>query len=186
MLLRNVIDRIVIAGALFCVISIASPAIGQQVSLERVLEVYLKQDCGTGERDPLEWFNRVVSFGDSALPLLLRAVSEGPPTAEQDSFKVIARVDFSRFREFLQNDGLSALQNEDVKRDAAKLDERAYVEMRVRSFVRGYQERALNALQSLKNPSIIDSLRSMADQEELPDDLKRLIRKVIDSLQQKQ
>lgn len=66
-----------------------------------------------------------------------------------------------------------------------KFDENDYIEMRLRSFVRGYQERALNVLQALNNPIVIDSLRKIANQKNLADDFKREIMKIIEKLQQK-
>lgn len=149
------------------------------LSLERALTMYLTADCGTGESDPAGQLKAVVQFGQRAVKPLLTVVREGPPDRVRRELQRDARADFKRLRDFVQGDGLSALQDADVVAAAQELDERTYVAMRVDGFARAYRERSLNALVVLSDRSSLNELRVIARQPTLSVELQEAVSEAI-------
>ena len=176
-------NKEIFATAIACVLvalCTVGPALAQRQSLPQSLQAYLLQDCGSGDEDPEASLKAVLSYGREAVPFLLTAVRQGPSVAEQDTLTRRAEAGFRRSQEFIQQGGLSGLEDDEVRRDAEALDQDTYVDMLLRSFVLGYQERALNALGALKYPSVLDSLRVIAAQPGLTADLRRAINEIIE------
>lgn len=163
----------------------AYPTFAQQLSMTQVAQIYLMQDCGTGEKNPAEWLQKVIGFGDEVIPLLLDAVEKGPSSQAQDQLRKSAKEDFSRIQKFIKDGGLQDLEDREVAKDAEQMDENTFVEMRLTSFVRGYQERALNALKELNNPSVINQLINISNGKDFPEDLKKRVKEAIEGLKSK-
>lgn len=152
--------------------------------LKEVVRTYLLQDCGTGDRNPAIWLERLVAFGAEAVPLLSDALKSGPPPEERAALERDAAADFRRLQTHLKQGGLSDLKETEVRRAAERLDEATYVAMRLRSFVRGYQERAINALAALRRPEAISALREAAADPKLAE-LKETIAEALKRLEDK-
>ena len=161
----------------------ALPATSQEVSVETLLRAYLLQDCGTGESDPSEQLRQVVALGEQVVPRLLRAIEEGPSASEQEQAREAAEEEYQRTREFLQGGGLDGLENKDVVTRANELTEEDFVSRRMRSFVRTYQERAVNALVVMKPGAGDEGLRRLANDEELDAELREFITTALEESQ---
>lgn len=167
-----------LAAALPLAVLFAQP----QVSLKEALRIYLLEDCGTGERNPRLSLDRVVAFGAEAVPLLTVAVKEGPDANERAQLERDAIADFRRLRAHLKEGGLREVREPDVRASAELLDEKTYVAMRQRSFVSGYQERAVNALVALGKPEAVAALRELAADPKLSNDLKEAVAEALTRL----
>ena len=148
----------------------------QVLSAPEVIRIYLMQDCATGEAQPADLFQRVIALGETAVPVLIDAVRIGPPPDVRRAVEQDATSDFKRQREFLDRGGLQQLGNEAVAQKARELDEPSYVAMRVRSVVRGHQERALNALVEIRSSASADVLEKTAAEPGIDEDLRPAIR----------
>lgn len=166
---------LMLAAALPLAVAFAQP----QLSLKEALRIYLLQDCGTGERNPRLSLDRVVAFGATAVPLLRVAVQEGPDANERAQLERDAIADFQRLRVHLKEGGLRDVREPDVRSSAERLDEKTYVAMRLRGFVAGYQERAVNALVALEKPEAVAALREMAADPKLSAELKQAVEEAL-------
>lgn len=171
-----------LGAGMLTALAITNPAYGQNLTAEQSIRIYLMQDCGTGESDPAKLLKDVLNLGDAAIPLLLVALGSGPSEEARGELRRGASRDYKKMRTFLERGGLDALKNEDIRKGARDLNEDTYVTMRMTGFVRGYRERALNALIALGNKNVIDSLEKIQKQQDIDDALKAEIGRGIETL----
>jgi hypothetical protein len=134
--------------------------------LDKVIQVYLLQDCGVGDSDPAASLKAVLELGQEAVPSLVRALREGPTVDERSRVERQAAEDFRGVWTYLDEGGLEELEEEDVREAALALEESAYTAMRVAGLVKSYRERALNALLQL-DASALEGLEDALDDEDL-------------------
>ncbi len=142
---------------------------------QKILQIYLSQDCGSGDSNPKIALNAVMKQRNVTVPLLFVVLKNGPSIELRKIQERDAKASYAKIKRFLNQDGLKALKDKNVVTAANKLNEQRYVAMRMKSFVSGYQERALNALLALKDPKIIKRLRWLKQQAKLPSQLRGII-----------
>lgn len=165
-------------ASILAIVSLPSPA-QEKVPLERVVQYYLLQDCGTGERNPRAWLNQILAQKQSATPLLMTALKEGLPADQQRALRQTAQEDFKSLKRHLEQGGLADIENKDVLRAAQQLDEQSYVNRRVRDATSAYQSRALSALMAMNDPQIRQSLGRMASAPELAPEVRKMIEQTL-------
>ena len=144
--------------------------IGLDVEARDVVDSYLRQDCGTGERKAS--ISAVVSLRERAIPILQRAVKEGPPAEEREALLANARNDCARLKAYVAEGGLRDLKNADVVKAARELDEGACVAMRVDGFDRAWRERGINGLAAIGGHAATTALDALARSTDLEPELR--------------
>ena len=147
-----------------------------------VIQVYLTQDCGTGDPDPDLWLTRVIALGQEAVPMLVEAVRQGPPSSLREELEADAARDFERLSALVREGGLDAVEEEEVVQMAEELDRATYVSMRLQSFERPYRERALNALGAIDAPEARAALEKIAADRSLDEELIQRAKEALEAV----
>jgi hypothetical protein len=153
---------------------LAAPRAAQPVALDvgarQIVESYLRQDCGTGERKPS--IAVVAALRERAIPALQSAVEEGPPAEQREALLATARTDCARLKAYVAEGGLRGLRNPDVVKAAGELDEEACVAMRVDGFDRAWRERGINGLAAIGGRRATTALDALAHSTHLAPELR--------------
>lgn len=160
----------------------AGNGIAQQPNMQQVIQIYLMQDCGTGEENPAYYLESVISFGEKAVPLLIETVRNGPSKEQREEMRRVAEEDYGEMQQYLKEGGLEGLESSEVARDARELDRETYVAMQMRSYVRKFQERALNALKKMDSPGIIEDLEEIYQDMDSENEFREILKEALDTM----
>ena len=137
-----------------------------QVSkVQQVLDAYLMQDCASADDDPAAALDAVLGLSSAAWPELLSIVERGPSERTRGETEDVARADFRSLGK--------------GRRRRLPLNEKRYVDMRVRGFNEAYRERALNALLATGDAVVLQSLSRIAVRGAVGDEFMRSVAKAV-------
>src|SRR5437016_4902642 len=110
--------RVSIAWIVLLLIAGVRPITAQapiQGNDRRVVVDYLRQDCGSGDRNPRAGLEKIMEIKVQAIPFLWDVLRDGPPADEAAAFEGGAKASFARNRTFLAKGGLRSLKNDSLR-----------------------------------------------------------------------